>query len=93
VTELGNALVANDWNAIHTGCAKLAEATPVMYDALPTPDERLTAAFEGALDNFNAATSECPSLDANSDRVDTFAFTASIDRAMDHLNVVREIMG
>jgi hypothetical protein len=41
--DLGTAMVANDWDAIHTDCAKLTEATHAMYDALPTPDERLNA--------------------------------------------------
>jgi hypothetical protein len=35
--DLGDAMVANDWNAVHTECAKLTEATHAMYDALPTP--------------------------------------------------------
>lgn len=92
MTQLGDALVANDWNAIHPACVKVGEATVAMNDALPTPDERLNDALRGLLDELNAAVVECPSLHANSDRVDTFAFVSAIERAMEHMKVVQEIM-
>jgi hypothetical protein len=92
MTDLGDAMVANDWNAIHTGCAKLTEATHAMYDALPTPDERLNAAFKGALDNLNAAMIECPSLNASSDRIDASAFITNLEHATDQMNVIRDIL-
>src|SRR5947209_8160784 len=62
MTDLGGALVANDWNAIHPDCTTLAAATTPMRDALPSPDERLNAAFNGMLDNLRTAASECTSL-------------------------------
>jgi hypothetical protein len=92
MVDLGDAMVANDWNAIHTECAELTEATHAMYDALPTPDERLNAAFKGALDNLNAAMIECPSLNAGSDRIDAHAFITNVERAMDQMNVVKDIL-
>ena len=63
-----------------------------MYDALPTPDERLNAAFKGALDNLNAAMIECPSLNAGSDRIDAHTFITNLERAMEQMNVVRDIL-
>jgi acyl carrier protein phosphodiesterase len=89
---LGDAMVANDWSAIHTECAELTEATHAMYDALPTPDERLNAAFKGALDNLNAAMIECPSLNAGSDRIDAHTFITNVERAMEQMNVVKDIL-
>jgi hypothetical protein len=92
MTDLGDALVANDWNAIHTDCAKLAEATHAMYDALPTPDERLNAAFKGALDSLNAAMIDCPSLNASSDRIDANTFITDLKHAEDQMHVIMDIM-
>ena len=91
-TDLGDVLVAGDWNAIHTDCPKLAEATHAMYDALPTPDERLNAAFKGLLDSFNAAMIECPSLNASSDPIDANTFITNIGHAEDQFNVIRDIL-
>jgi hypothetical protein len=90
--DLADTMRANDWNAFHTDCAKLTEATHVMYDALPTPDERLNAAFKGALDNLNAAMLECPSLNASSDRIDGNTFVTNIEHAGDQMNVIRDIL-
>jgi hypothetical protein len=90
--DLGDAMVAGDWNAIHTDCAKLAEATPAMYDALPSPDEKLNAAFKGALDNLNAATIECPSLNASSDRIDANTFITDMKLAADQMHVIMDIL-
>jgi hypothetical protein len=92
MSDLGDAMVANDWNAVHTECAKLAEATHAMYDALPAPDERLNAAFTGALDNLNAAMIECPSLNASSDRIDANTFVTNLEHATDQMNVIRDIL-
>jgi len=92
MSDLGDALVANDWNAIHTDCPKLTEATHAMYDALPTPDERLTAALKGLLDNLNAAMIECPSLNASSDRIDANAFITNIEHAAEQFNVIKDIL-
>jgi hypothetical protein len=92
MVDLGDAMVANDWNAIDTECAKLTEATHAMYDALPTPDERLNAAFKGVLDNLNAATIECPSLNASSDRIDANTFITNLEHAMDRMNVIKDIL-
>jgi hypothetical protein len=93
MANLGDAMVAgDDWNAIHTDCAKLTEATHAMYDALPTPDERLNAAFKDALDNLNAAMIECPSLSANSDRIDANTFITHFTLAVDQMNVVKDIL-
>lgn len=93
MTDLGDAMVANDWNTIHAKCATLADATHAMYAALPTPDERLNTAFTGALDNFNAAMIECPSLNATSDRIDANTFMTHFERAMGHMSVVKQILG
>jgi hypothetical protein len=92
--DLGDAMVskAPDWNAIHTDCAKLADATAAMSDALPSPDERLNAALKDMLDNTNAAMVECPSLNASSDRIDANLFVTNLQRALDQLSVVKEIM-
>lgn len=92
MAELGDAMVANDWTAVHTDCAKLTDATRAMHDALPSPDERLNAAFEGALQNLDAAMTECPSLNADSDRIDANTFVTNIEHAMDQLNVIKEIL-
>jgi hypothetical protein len=92
MSDLGDAMVANDWNAVHTECAKLAEATHAMYDALPTPDERLNAAFKGALDNLNAAMIECPELNASSDRIDANTFVTNLEHATDQMNVIRDTL-
>ena len=92
MVELGDALVANDWNAIHTECAQLADATQAMHDALPTPDETLNAAFKSALDNINAAMIECPSLGASSDRIDANTFITNLEHAMDQMNVIKGII-
>ena len=92
VGHLGDAMVANDWNAIHAECSKLTEATHPMYDALPTPDERLDAAFKSALDSLNAAMIECPSLNATSDRIDANTFITNVEHAMDQMNVIEDIM-
>jgi hypothetical protein len=90
--DLGTAMVANDWDAIHTDCAKLTEATHAMYDALPTPDERLNAAVKGALDDLNAAMIECPSLNASSDQIDTHTFMTNIQHSFDQWKVVMDIL-
>jgi hypothetical protein len=92
MTDLGDAMVANDWNAIHTDCPKLTEATHAMYDALPTPDERLTAALKGLLDNLNAAMIECPSLNASSDGIDANTFITNLAHAAEQFNVIKDIM-
>jgi len=92
MSDLGDAMVAGDWNAFYTDCAKLAEATHAMYDALPTPDERLTAALKGLLDNLNAAMIECPSLNASSDRIDANTFITNLAHAAEQFNVIKDIM-
>jgi hypothetical protein len=88
MTDLGDEMVGGDWYAIHTDCAKLAEATHAMYDALPTPDERLNAASKGALDNLNAAMIECPSLNASSERIDANTFITNLEHAEDQWHVM-----
>ena len=90
--DLGEAMGANDWNAIHTECAELAEATHAMSDALPSPDESLNVAFKGVLDNLNSAMIECPSLDANSDNIDAKTFMTNIHEAANQLDVAKDIM-
>jgi|SRR5882757_1325602 len=92
LTDLGDALVANDWNAVHADCTKLTQASRAMSDALPTPDDRLSAALKGVLDDFDAAMIECPSLNVSSDRVDANSFITSIQHGMDQMKVVKDIL-
>jgi hypothetical protein len=92
MTDLGGALVANDWNAIHPDCAKLAETTHVMRDALPTPDEKLTTALTSLVDHIDAAMIECPSLNADSDAIDANRFITNLKLAQDQQTVIGEIL-
>lgn len=68
-------MTAGDWNAIHADCPKASEASNAMSSALPTPDEKLTAALRAMVDNLNAAMTECPQLNATSDQIDASSFT------------------
>jgi PBP1b-binding outer membrane lipoprotein LpoB len=92
MTDLGDALVANDWNAIHPDCAKLTETTHVMRDALPTPDEKLTTALTSLVDHIDAAMIECPSLNADSDAIDANRFITNLKLAQDQQTVIGEIL-
>jgi hypothetical protein len=92
LTDLGKAMTANDWNAIHPDCTKLAAAITPMRDALPSPDDSLNAAFNGMLDNFAAAASECMSLNASSDDIDVHSFITHIKAAEDNEKTLEDIL-
>ena len=92
VTDLGDALTANDWNAIHPDCTKLAAAITPMREALPSPDDRLNVAFNGMLDNFGAAASECMSLNASSDDIDAHSFVTHVKLAEDKAKTLEDIL-
>ena len=92
LTDLGEAMTANDWNAIHLNCSKLPAASRPMRDALPSPDDRLNAAFNGMLDNVGAAASECASLNAGSDEIDAHSFIRHLALAEDDEKTVEAIL-
>jgi hypothetical protein len=92
LVEFGDALTANDWNAIHAACSKASEPSHTMRAALPTPDEKLTAALSGVVDNLDAAIAECPHLNASSDQIDANLFTKHLSLVGDEFQVVKQIM-
>jgi hypothetical protein len=92
LSDLGEAMTANDWNAIHLNCSKLAVASTPMRDALPSPDDKLNAAFNGMLDNFGAVASECPSLNASSDEIDAHSFIRHLAVAEDEEKAIEAIL-
>ena len=92
LVEFGDALTANDWNAIHAACSKASEPSRMMRAALPTPDEKLTAALSGLVDNLDAAIAECPRLNASSDQIDATVFTKHLALMEDQFHVVKEMM-
>lgn len=92
MSDLGGALTASDWNAIHTDCPKLSAAGQTMRSALPTPDEKLTAALKLIVDNVDAAMVECPKLNASSDAIDANVFVKDLTVVEDQMAVVKGIL-
>jgi hypothetical protein len=57
--DLGIAIKAADYPAIQANCHKVGDAANAIASALPSPDTRLTAAFDTAVHSFSAATAGC----------------------------------
>jgi hypothetical protein len=90
--DLAIAVKAADYPAIQASCHKVGDAVNAIGSSLPSPDTRLTAAFDTAVHSFTTATAGCgiwmPGV--TDDQVN--AFMSSMHVAIDQMDTAMYMM-
>ena len=90
--DLGIAMKSADYPAIQTSCHKVSDAARAIGSALPSPDSGLTAAVQGAVDSFTAATQSCGIWAPGVSDQQVGAFMTSMHRAIDQMDTAMLMM-
>ena len=88
-----SAVNARNLSALHDACTEMHTANEGMRSGIPTPDPRLTAALQGAIDDFDSAAHFCDqAVHAGNADLMSQAGT-SLTRAGEHLQEAARILG
>jgi hypothetical protein len=84
--DLGIAMKSADYPAIQADCRKVSDAAKAIGSALPSPDSKLTAAFDGAVNSFTVATGSCGIWVPGVSHEQVNAFLSSMHQAIDQMD-------